>query len=145
MTDIFSRIKKINLPRGEYAIFGSALLDVWGIRTAADLDIIVTPELYASLKQGGWEERQAHGFPMLSREEANVTTVQGEPTDGDYCPDRRQLIKDAVHINEVPFVKIEEVIACKKAYGRPKDIKDIAAIGTYLKNCGEKNPYHVAG
>ena len=44
--DIFARIKKFNLPRGEYAVFGSALLDVWGIRRAADLDIIATPELF---------------------------------------------------------------------------------------------------
>ncbi|OGZ14768.1 MAG: hypothetical protein A3J08_04305 [Candidatus Lloydbacteria bacterium RIFCSPLOWO2_02_FULL_51_11] len=140
---IFERIKKFNLPRGEYAVFGSALLDVWGIRKAADLDIIVTPDLFAFLKQSGWEERQAHGFPMLSKEEANVTTVQDEPTDGNYCPDRRQLIKDAVYINEVPFVKIEEVIACKKAYDREKDRKDIVAIKKYLSRCGERTPYHV--
>jgi len=30
-----------------------------------------------------------------------------------YCPDRLQLIKDAVIINGGPFVRIEEVLACK--------------------------------
>src|SRR3989344_3939178 len=106
--DIFDRVKKFNLPMGEYAVFGSSLLDVWGIRKANDLDIIATPELYNHLKEEGWEEQQAHGFKMLVKDDANVSTVQDKPTDGSYCPDRLQLIKDAVVINGVPFVRVEE-------------------------------------
>lgn len=56
--NIFDRVKKFNLPLGQYAVFGSALLEVWGIRPAADLDIIATPELYEKLKKDGWAERQ---------------------------------------------------------------------------------------
>lgn len=130
--NIFDRVKKFNLPLGHYAVFGSALLDVWGIRPAADLDILATPELYLELKSKGWEVRQAHGFEMLVKEDANVTTVQDSPTDGDYFPDRLQLIREAVIINGVPFVKIEEVIACKKVYDRPKDKADIQSIKQYL-------------
>jgi len=130
--DIFSRVKKFKLPTGQYAVFGSALLDVWGLRKAADLDIIITPELYQKLKKQGWEERQAHGFPMLVKDDANVTTVQDKPTDGDYNPDRLQLIKEAIRIKGVPFVKVEEVIACKKAYNRPKDWQDIKLLEDYL-------------
>jgi len=132
--DIFERVKKFNLPAGEYAVFGSALLDVWNIRRAADLDIIVTPGLFEKLKNSGWEQKQAHGFPMLLKEDANVTTVQDRPTDGDYFPDRMKLIKEAVMINDVPFVRIEEVIACKTAYGREKDHKDIKAVKEYLNS-----------
>lgn len=117
---------------GEYAVFGSALLDVWGIRHAADLDIIATPELYDRLKKEGWEEKQANGFPMLVKNDANVTTTQDRPTDGSYCPNRLQLIKDASIIEGVTFVRVEEVIACKKAYNRPKDIADIAALEKYM-------------
>ena len=119
---------------GEYAVFGSSLLDVWGIRKANDLDIIVTPELYNHLKEEGWEERQAHGFTMLVKDDADVSTVQDKPTDGDYCPDRLQLIKDAVIINGVPFVRAEEVLACKKAYNRSKDLEDIKAIEDYIND-----------
>ncbi|OGC62470.1 hypothetical protein A2890_00575 [candidate division WWE3 bacterium RIFCSPLOWO2_01_FULL_53_14] len=130
--DIFTRVKKFKLPAGQYAVFGSALLDVWGLRKAADLDIIVTPELYQKLKEEGWKERQAHGFPMLVKEDANITTVQDKPTDGDYNPDRLQLIKEAIKIKGIPFVKVEEVIACKKAYNRPKDLQDIKLLEDYL-------------
>lgn len=132
--DIFSRVKKFNLPMGEYAVFGSSLLDVWSIRKAQDLDIIATPELFESLRKSGeWQEKQANGFPMLIKDDANVTTVQDKPTDGDYCPDRRQLIKDAVIIRGVPFVRIEEVLACKKDYNREKDRRDIQTIEEYLR------------
>lgn len=132
--DIFERVKKFNLPVGEYAVFGSSLLDVWGIRKANDLDIIATPKLYEKLKKEGWEEKQAHGFTMLVKDDANISTFQNKPTDGSYCPNRLQLIKDAVIINDVPFVRIEEVLACKKDYNRPKDLEDIKAIENYLEN-----------
>lgn len=139
--NIFDRIKKFKLPPGEYAVFGSALLDVFGIRKANDLDIIATPKLYKKLKLLGWEEKFANGFNILKNKDANVTTVQENPTDGNYFPDRISLIKDAVIVKGLPFVKIEEVIACKRAYGREKDIKDIHAINFYLKN--NKNPYNL--
>src|SRR5260221_7563462 len=123
--EIFERVRKFNLPKDHYAVFGSALLDVWGFRTANDLDIIVTPELYKKLKAEGWQEKSGNGFDILSKDDANVTTVQDKPTDGNYNPDRLQLIREAVEINGIPFVRVEEVIACKTAYNRPKDINDI--------------------
>lgn len=130
--EIFERIRKFNLPAGQYAVFGSALLDAWGLRPAKDLDIIVTPELFEQLKNQEWEEIQANGFTILRKEDADVTTVQDKPTDGDYNPDRLQLIEEAIYINGLPFVKIEEVIACKRAYNRPKDQQDIKLIEEYL-------------
>ena len=119
---IFERVKKYNLPLGEYAVFGSSLLEVWGIRKANDLDIIVTPELFERLRQDNtWQDDSGDGYALLTKGEADVTTVQDKPTHGDYLPDRIRLIKEAPIINGTPFVKIEEVIACKKAYNRPKD------------------------
>ena len=140
--DIFERIRKFNLPQGQYALFGSALLDVWGIRRAQDLDIIVMPELYEKLKKDGWKEKNAHGFIMLLKDDANVTTIQQRATDGDYCPDRIQLIKDAIFIKGIPFVRIEEVIACKKAYNRQKDLADIISIEGYV-NVHNKDLYEI--
>lgn len=139
--DLFERVKKFNLPIGQYAVFGSALLDVWGIRKATDLDIIVTLELYDQLKKDGWQEKQAHGFAILIKDDVNITTVQDKPTDGDYCPDRYQLIKEAVLIKGIPFVRIEEVIVCKRAYNRQKDRDDIAAIENYINNHKGQNLY----
>ena len=41
---------------------------------------------------------------------------------------KRQLIKEAVIIQDVPFVRIEEVVACKTDYDREKDRVDIDSI-----------------
>jgi hypothetical protein len=135
-TNIFDRIKKYNLPLGEYAVFGSSLLDVLGIRPAADLDIIVTPELFDQLKNQGWEHEKWEGIELLHNGEAEISTVQTVPTTGSYLPDRIQLIKDAIIIEGCPFVRIEEVVACKTDYNREKDRVDIASI----KNRLSENP-----
>lgn len=134
LTNIFERVRSLGLSMGQYAVFGSALLDVWNIRPASDLDIIATLELYEELKRQGMKEKQANGFTILIKEDANITTVQDRATDGDYNPDRVQLINNAVFIRGIPFVRIEEVIACKRAYGREKDLEDIASIEKYLQN-----------
>lgn len=139
-TNIFERIENLKLPVGEYAVFGSALMDVWGIRPAKDLDIIITPDYFKILKdKREWKLVSANGFEILRLGEANITTVQDRPTDGDYHPDRRKLIRDAVVIQGIPFVRIEEVIACKAAYNRDKDRNDINKINAYLAN--HENPY----
>jgi hypothetical protein len=78
---------------------------------------------------------------MLIKDDANVTTVQDKPTDGDYNPDRYKLIKDAVLIKGISFVRVEEVIACKRAYNRQKDQDDIAAIENYVNSRKGQNLY----
>lgn len=111
-------------------------MDVWGLRRAADLDIIVTPELFQQLKNDGWEEKQCNGFVMLRKEDADVTTVQDWATDSNYLPDRLKQIREAIVIEGIPFVRIEDVIECKTAYNRPKDHKDIRMIKEYLEVAG---------
>lgn len=51
----------------------------------------------------------------------------------EYTPDPQYLIDNAEIINGVPFVKLEEVIKWKKAFGRPKDLEDIKRIEEFLK------------
>ncbi len=134
---IFERAKKFGLPAGEYAVFGSALLGAWGIRPAKDLDLIVKPDLFARLRADGWREWVTQmGHPILTRDDADATTYQEPDPRIGYNPDRARLIKEAVLIEGVPFVRVEEVIACKRDYDRPKDRDDIAAIARYLAERG---------
>lgn len=132
-THIFERIKKLGLPKGQYAVFGSSLLDVMGIRPAGDLDVIVTPKLFQKLKDKGYKWEQWQGIELIYHGEAEIATNQTvSPYGGSYMPDREKLIKEAVFIEGCPFVRIEEVITCKADYNREKDRKDIAAINKYL-------------
>lgn len=142
--NIFERVKKFDFSIGEYAVFGGSLLDVWGIRRANDLDIIVTPELFERLRHDStWKDDSGDGYELLTKGEADVTTVQEKPTHGTYNPDRIKLIKEATIINGVPFVRIEEVIACKKDYNRPKDWQDVASIEQYLQEHKGQDIYKI--
>jgi hypothetical protein len=43
------KLKKLNLPFGHYAIFGSGILATKNIRNASDVDIIAKRELFDKL------------------------------------------------------------------------------------------------
>lgn len=45
----FSIIKTLDLPIGEYVIYGSGPLDIRGIRPSQDIDILVSPKLWTQL------------------------------------------------------------------------------------------------
>jgi hypothetical protein len=48
--DIFREVKALDLPFGEYVVFGSGPLAAHGIRPTSDVDLFVTTMLYEKLK-----------------------------------------------------------------------------------------------
>lgn len=131
--NLTEKVKELNLPFGKYAVFGSGPLSVHGIRETRDIDIITTPEIYHQLKtQPGWEEKSwPSGGKFLSKDEFEVTTDWKYK---DYDPNILKIISEADIISGIPFIRLEEVIAWKKAYGREKDLEDIKLIENYLIN-----------
>ncbi len=51
--DLISRIKALDLPVGQYIVFGSSVMEMHGIRKAKDIDVVVTQVLYTELKNRG--------------------------------------------------------------------------------------------
>lgn len=45
---LIERIKELRLPEGQFMVSGSGILDVLGIRSAEDIDLLVSPELFRS-------------------------------------------------------------------------------------------------
>ena len=130
--DIFQKVKGLNLPLGQYVVFGSGPLAAHGIRETRDVDLLVLPELYDKLKQEGWEEKSWETPPpgrYLYKDNVEV----GDNWDYDeYNPDPKWLIENAEVIDSIPFAPLEEVIKWKKAFGRDKDLADIKLIEDYL-------------
>lgn len=129
--NLFKSVKELNLPLGKYAVFGSGPLAAHGIRETRDIDILVTPEIYQQVKLlPGWVEK---GWPnsgnYLQKENFEITSDWNFPN---YEPDIYKLISKAEIMHDIPFVKLEEVLAWKKAYGRDKDLLDIQLILNYL-------------
>ncbi len=129
--EIAEKVKKLGLPAGKYALFGSVPLSAHSIRESNDADIIATQDVYDALKAKGWNEKiYPDGRRML---DSDCFEVGAEWTYGSYNPDPARLIAEAETIEGVPVVRLEEVLKWKKAFGREKDLRDVKLIEAYMK------------
>lgn len=129
--DIVTKVKELNLPHGQYVVFGSGPLAVHGIRETRDVDLLVTDEFYNRLKEQGWEEREwDSGGTYLSKD---IYEVDNSWTYGDYDPKPEEIIAIAEMHEGVSFAPLTEVLKWKQAFGRPKDLEDIELIQAYQK------------
>ena len=130
---LLNEFKKLNLPDGEYAIYGSGPLAIRGIREARDLDVIVTDSLYQELKEK---------YPKDSKKERiKIEKIEIYPCWA-WEPQIKGLegaIKRAELIEGLRFVQLNDLVNYKKKMGRPKDLNDIKLIREYLQN-NRKNP-----
>lgn len=132
--DLFDRIKNLEFPPGEYVVVGGAM-EAHGIRKAHDIDIVVTPKLYNSLKNSGWTPCDCDNCLNTGRillKGDGVDILPDYSWEEKYKADTQDLIQNADIINEIPFVKLEELKKWKEAAGRDKDKKDIILIDKYL-------------
>ena len=131
--NLFENLKKLKLPEGKYAIFGSGPMCVRGLRECRDLDVIITEDIFVEYsKKPEWKTQKYNTTFYLENEGIEIWKDWAP----DYMPnvwDIERLIAAADIINDLPFVKLEEVLKWKKALRREKDLKDIKLIEDYLK------------
>ena len=127
---LFDRVKSLNLPVSDFAIFGSGPLIVRGIIPASnDLDIICRGQ--------AWERVKAIGeLEYLSKYDVTVVTMcDGRLTFGTKWAigefDIDELIDGAEEIDGLPFVRLEHVTNYKEISKRPKDLRHIEALKAY--------------
>jgi hypothetical protein len=131
MSDFISRIKKLNLPEGEFMICGSAILDALGIREAQDIDILVSPKLFNQLEKEGWQRH--HKYPTTLKHPEGFS---GAKQTLDFMKENYSLeeaLPLATYIEQVPFMSLEMLINAKIQLGRDKDFRDIKLIKDYLE------------
>lgn len=128
---VASRVKELNLPLGSYAVFGSGPLEAHGIREAHNIDILVTEELFRTLKkdEATWKLCSLHDMHESLKKGEDVEVYYSWAPDSWDIP---AMIKEADMIDGVPFVKLETVMEWKKIRNHPKDARDIALITEYL-------------
>ena len=129
---LFDRIKSLNLPTGDFAIFGSGPLIVRRIVPVSnDLDIICRGQAWADVKAMGELEYVADYDVSI------VTMLNGSLTFGNRWGigdfDTDVLIGGAELIDGLPFVCLEHVESYKKISKRPKDLKHLEALKDYRK------------
>ncbi|HEX6447492.1 MAG TPA: hypothetical protein VF053_20520 [Streptosporangiales bacterium] len=126
-TRLLDAVRGLDLPPGQYAVFGSGPIVVRGLREGADIDLLVTPELYARLRDTPeWTPRlRSDGGETLARADFDVMDRLEFPG---YVGDVPAMIADAERIDGVPFVRLPELRRFKAALNRPKDHVDLDLI-----------------
>jgi hypothetical protein len=127
-------LDELNLPKGQYCIFGGASLAIRELRPTDDIDFYVTKELYQKLKAAGWEEVK----PVVSMAylvtickgvvcEAFTTYNKGDK----WIPKIDHYIAHPEIIDGFPFMPLAELYEWKANTARDKDLKDLKIIEAY--------------
>jgi len=125
---LLEELDKLNLPNDQYAITSSGVLAIRGIREANDLDIVVSPKLWAVLskkykvKNEGFESIDVGNIQILWEgsfyTNSAVTTVA-------------EQINTADVIKGYRFVNLGLIKKFKELTGREKDKRDLELIKIY--------------
>jgi hypothetical protein len=128
--NIITKVKKLDLPLGQYVVIGSGIMAQLGLRTANDVDIAVTPDLYATLRASGeWEEAERYGKIFLKK---GVLEINPRLDWESYSTTVEVTIASATIIEGVSFMNLNELVKFKRVLGRAKDLADIVMIEAYL-------------
>ena len=127
MIPYYDELMTLRLPTDKYALFGSALLALYRIRPASDLDVIVKKDLWNQL-----ERKYSNCIKQspLCIQIGNIEIYKDWMT---LTDDVDEMIDTADMIENVPFVKFEYVVKWKRLMGRPKDLSDIRLIEAFMK------------
>lgn len=128
--DFLKDLKKLNLTKGKFAIFGSGPLAIRGIKESGDLDIIVKPELWNNLAKK-YKIEKFKDDPK--RQFIKIGKIEIFPSWLPWFKNINELIDSAEFIGGLPYVKLEYVIEWKKGFNREKDKKDIELIEKWQK------------
>ncbi len=120
----FKIVRDLNLPAGDFAIFGSGPLIIRELITGSnDLDIIC--------RGAAWEKVQSLGqVKYLPEYDVSIVAIGGDDiTFGNQWgignPDIDALIDDAEMIEDLPFVQLRHVIDYKLLRASRKDLSHI--------------------
>lgn len=96
--EIITKIKALGLPTNSYVVFGRCPLAAARIREANDIDLLVSEEVFAELKEPGWRELQksVNDGPLVH----DVFEAHDNWNFSSYSPTLKQLLASA----SVPFL-----------------------------------------
>lgn len=130
-------LRQLNLPKGQYVVFGGACLVIHGLRQADDIDIFVTKKLYNQLKSSDWTEQwpKVENPPLLETiiEDTAVHAFYDWQQRKKWRPNIKKLIEQPELIEGFPFMPLELLHKWKSSLSRSKDDKDIKLIEAYWR------------
>jgi hypothetical protein len=131
--NLFNNLKELNLPIGEYAIFGSGPMGIRDLREMHDIDIIITEKIYNEyVRKNGWEVKNIYENNDCFRGLVNHNLCIEMWKDWYTGWDIIELIKESEIIKGLPFIKLEQLLKWKKFFAKEKDLKDVEIIEKFL-------------
>ena len=133
ISNFINRVRKFNLPTGEYTVVGGGVLAARGLRGSIDVDLMLTKNLYERLKSEGWEEKEIRpGHFHIYKDNAEATK---DFSHIDGCKlDSENVIKNSDMIEGIPVMTFGDLVELKQTMGREKDLRDIELITKYLES-----------
>jgi len=126
---LLGKLRELDLPEGDYALFGSAPLVACGLlREVHDLDVVARGAAWDRARELGAVRTAPQGDPVVWLEGGALEIFGGW-----LGWDIDVLIDAAEIIDGLPFARLEDVLAFKRSYGRPKDIAHVRLIEDYLR------------
>ena len=127
--------RELGLDPSEYVLIGGSVLDIHGIRTSDDMDVVVSKKAFQELKDRGWqvdeEFTKRWGRERLKHDVFEVfTEVSWEHMN--YLLPFEAMRDIAKSINGVNVQPLGMLLLGKRDNGRPKDFEDCVLIEKYL-------------
>ena len=127
MTALFERLRQLNLPAGDFAVFGSGPLIVRGwIEVDNDIDVICRGNAWKRACEAGKLSYNAEYGVQLATLCGGQISFGTRWAIGEF--DVPTLIEEAELLDDLPFVRLEHVVAYKKLRASRKDIDHLNAI-----------------
>ncbi len=130
MATFIERLRALGLDPDNFVVVGSGLLDVLGIRTADDIDLVVSHSLYEELSQHpSWVMTEVDGHELLQTKGSEAWLAW----DNDGKPNFDELVGDNNVVAGYNFVTLARLRRWKVEHDRPKDQRDVVLIDAYLR------------
>ena len=122
--NIVQELRRLNLPRNEYVVVGSGVLNPLGIRDSNDIDLIVSQKIYDKLEEAGWQHDNWSDQIVLKKDVFDIGTNW-------YGLQLTQLLENAQYVDGIPYLSLDDVYEWKRRLGREKDFVDLELIDLY--------------
>jgi len=129
MRELLKRLKNLNLPKDQYAIFGSGPLAIRGLKKADNLEIVVKLKLFDEL------------IKSYKQTEPGLIEIDGLKIYADWkseIDDVEKVINQSEEIAGFKFVTLKDLIKWKRKRAYQEDYFDIGLIKDYLKGKRKK-------
>lgn len=124
-------LKNLNFPPDQFVVVSSGALAVRGIREAKDLDVIVSDNLWAELKNK-YLVKNDTGFSRIEISENIEILGDGSTYTNSSVVSFDEIFEKSDVFEDIKFINLQHLKKIKAKLSRPIDIEDIKLIDSYL-------------